>query len=159
VSIYFIADDFGGNVKIGLAFDIYKRRIQLQTGNPRPLKLMGFIKTENKKDDHKIEKALHKKYQDSHISGEWFSISPNQVLDEISKYPYTGFVAKDDNALKFLGRDRDGVPEIGEVWAWQDLDWTECCPYCGCICGLVFSENILLYECLNCGYHLRDDGE
>jgi hypothetical protein len=37
MSIYFIADNFGGDVKIGFAVDIEIRRIQLQTGNPRPL--------------------------------------------------------------------------------------------------------------------------
>jgi len=157
MSIYFIADDFNGSVKIGFAIDLNKRISNLQTGNPRPLKLMGFIKTANKVDDRKIEKALHKKYKNLHVSGEWFSVTPDQVLSEIQSYRYTGFLAKDIDALKTLGYDHDGIPEIGEVWAWQTLDWEECCPYCGCVCGLVFNENVMMHHCLNCGYHLQDD--
>jgi hypothetical protein len=157
MSIYFIADDFNGPVKIGITANIDRRIGQLQTGNPRSLKLMGFIKTESRKGDREIENALHKKYRDNNISGEWFLLYPDEVLDEIRKFPNRGFLAKSENCLKFLGCDRDGIAEIGGVWDWADLDWEDCCPYCGCICGLIYEEKVMLHECLNCGYHFFED--
>lgn len=153
MSVYFIADDFDGPVKIGISSNIDRRIPQLQTGNPRPLKLMGFIKTETREEDFELEREFHKIYRVKNISGEWFCLHPNEVLDAIRRFHYRGFLARSEDCLKFLGRDRDGIPEIGGVWDWGDLDWEDCCPYCGCVCGLVYEEELMLHECINCGYN------
>lgn len=54
-------------VKVGFSVEPEARVGELQTGNPRPLKLIGKIK--GTLDD---ERALHAKYIDLNLIGEWF---------------------------------------------------------------------------------------
>lgn len=53
--IYFFIEDSNEQVKIGRAKDIEKRKKGLQTGNPRKLLLLGWIRTD---DDVRLEKRF-----------------------------------------------------------------------------------------------------
>lgn len=76
--VYFITD--GDSIKIGYsARDIAHRIMELQTGNPRPLKLLGIIPCAPQTAFDK-EQELHKKFaQHQKIGGgiEWFEDVPH----------------------------------------------------------------------------------
>ena len=144
--IYFIANGGCDQIKIGRSTDIRRRVKTLQTGNPSSLKLMGWI---NARDDAFLEKSLHGKYKDFRGIGEWFSIGPTEVLQELKRH--TGFVPKPTNNFEIVGYDRDGIPEYFGVCEWGDFEIDECCPFCGCFCGMYFQEASSMYSCINCG--------
>lgn len=67
--VYFIGD--GNFVKIGFTSnDAVQRLAQLQTGNPKPLALYGWIK-----GDRNLEKRLHEHFRVYREEGEWFRLS------------------------------------------------------------------------------------
>ena len=65
--------------KIGISKNPKKRVKQLQTGNSHKIKLIFF---EEVKEAKKAETIIHNFLKDSgnHISGEWFSLTDNQVI-------------------------------------------------------------------------------
>jgi len=73
--VYLISTD--NAVKIGISSNITKRLLQLQTGNPIPLSLIGTISCVNAK---KKEKELHTQYLSHKLKGEWFDL---KIVDEI----------------------------------------------------------------------------
>lgn len=91
--VYCIGD--GTAVKIGYSVAPAKRVPELQTGNPRILTLLGFIK-----GTEADERALHRKYRKDNILQEWFRPSP-ALLSEfgISRGP-TMICPTPDNAEK-----------------------------------------------------------
>lgn len=135
--VYFLADDSearlvkkadkngavkfsmeGVYVKIGRTDQpLDKRRHQLQTGNPRPLRFMGHIETENIKEAGKIESMLHQRFNNNNKNtvGEWYKLDSDEVFDVLREFPYSGFVTISEDSLKVLGYDRDAIPEIGGV--------------------------------------------
>jgi hypothetical protein len=42
------------------------------------------------------------------------------------------------------------TPEYLGVWEWADLEIDECCPFCGCLCGMHFQEASQMYYCIRC---------
>ena len=54
------------------------------------------------------------------------------------------------DALEVVGYDRDGIPEYMGVCEWADFEFYECCPFCGCFCGMHFQEASYMYHCVNC---------
>lgn len=65
--VYFIYDEWGGAVKIGVAGDPLRRLDQLQTGNPRRLVLLGTIP-----GGRGIEAEIHDHFRPAHLRMEWF---------------------------------------------------------------------------------------
>lgn len=65
--VYFIQDGRKGAVKIGMTVDPEKRLRDLQTGNPRTLRIRHVIP-----GDRSTEKALHARFEPARIRGEWF---------------------------------------------------------------------------------------
>lgn len=61
-----------GYFKIGVASDIASRLAQLSTGNPFPLTVQCVYKFENADP---VERALHQRYKDNRVRGEWFELS------------------------------------------------------------------------------------
>jgi hypothetical protein len=149
VPVYFIHQEERGQwlMKIGRAADIQRRLGQLQTGNPKELKVVGWIVSEN---DVLTERALHGKYRSASVGGEWFALQPADILGDLQAAGIGGFVAKNADAFEIVGRDRDAVPEYLGVWNWADLGVDECCPYCGCLCGMAFQEASQMFHCLHC---------
>lgn len=146
MAIYFIADRKNDLVKIGVSNDRDRRLKQLQTGNPFVLELMGWIAEET--NQFKIEANIHKEYSNKCFRGEWFSINQNEVLQILALY--NGFIPKNDDAFKVIGYDKDNIPEYLGVWDWQDFELEECCPFCGCLCGMHHQKASNMYYCMNC---------
>ncbi|WP_024693009.1 GIY-YIG nuclease family protein [Pseudomonas syringae] len=145
--IYFFIEDSNEQVKIGRAKDIERRKKGLQTGNPRKLLLLGWIRTD---DDVRLEKEIHRHFSHLRGSGEWFTLDPADILPILEHFGIDGFVGTTDDSFEVTGHNRDGVPEYLGVWNWGDLEWNECCPFCGSFCGMHFQEASYMYHCLNC---------
>lgn len=65
--VYFIFDKSNNRVKIGKANKPKERLRQLQTGNPTPLVLLGFVR-----GNIEYEQSLHAKFKSHNILSEWF---------------------------------------------------------------------------------------
>lgn len=79
--VYFIGDTNGIYVKIGITSNIFSlshRFRSIQGCNPMPLKLLGFIQTNNAR---KLEKQLHQQFKTHNRIGEWHILAP-----EINRY-------------------------------------------------------------------------
>ncbi|WP_457492362.1 GIY-YIG nuclease family protein [Tardiphaga sp. P5_C7] len=148
--VYFIGQldrDGKSIIKIGIAIDITRRHRALQTGNPIATEIMGWIVAD---DDYRLERDLHNRFESRHRLGEWFDIAPADVFSELQRAGRKGFVAKNADAFEIVGVDRDGVAEYAGVWVWQDLEFEDCCPLCGCCCGMHFQDTSSMYYCMNC---------
>ncbi|WP_349975063.1 GIY-YIG nuclease family protein [Pseudomonas sp. WHRI 8519] len=147
--VYFIGEDENGcsPIKIGVAKNIAERKRNLQTGNPLYLKLLGWIEVANA---FELERQLHQHFKSARARGEWFAIEPSDILPILMRAGRDGFVAKNADAFQVIGYDRDAVPEYLGVWEWGDLEIYECCPFCGCLCGMHFQDASQMYHCLNC---------
>lgn len=80
--IYLINKNDTNLYKIGVTKNEVKKRLkQLQTGSSEEL-----ILVENYKTDFyfKIERMLHRLYNNKHIHGEWFELNDEEVLDFLS---------------------------------------------------------------------------
>jgi hypothetical protein len=134
-------------IKIGVAKDITRRKGNLQTGNPLPLEIMGWI---NSDDDFQLEKSLHRHFSKHRIRGEWFEIEPGEILPVLMDQGDDGFISKNADAFEVIGYDKDAIPEYMGVWAWADLEINECCPFCGCFCGMHYQDASSMYHCISC---------
>lgn len=150
MAVYFIYQLSAGEplLKIGRAKDIYQRRDALQTGNPRTLVLVGWIRSEV---ESTLEADLHRKHHLQRIAGEWFCLEPSEILEDLKHAGSDGFVARHADAFEIVGHDRDAVPEYLGVWEWANLELDECCPFCGAMCGMHFQEASQAYHCISCG--------
>lgn len=70
--VYLVTE--GTNQKIGVAQDVYKRIIGMQTSCPYELKIVATY-TPTKLTAFDLEKALHSHYATNRLKGEWFSIN------------------------------------------------------------------------------------
>lgn len=131
MSVYFIGEDENGCtlIKIGVAKNIEAHKRNLQTGNPLDLRLLGWIDTT---DAFQLERHLYRYFGATHVLGEWFAITPADILSILIRAGRDGFIAKNADAFQIVGYDRDVAPEFLGVWEWADLEAYECCPFCGC---------------------------
>jgi Meiotically up-regulated gene 113 len=84
--VYVINRENSQEYKIGKSKDIGKRILQLKTANSENLILVKSVFSLNYGE---IEKNLHKKYRHYRISGEWFLLDENVLIDlmkTLSKY-------------------------------------------------------------------------
>lgn len=70
-SCYIISD--GSACKIGTSAAPEHRLAELQTGNPRPMSLLGVLP-----GGQHTEKVLHRWLKEKRISGEWFGLTDEQ---------------------------------------------------------------------------------
>jgi hypothetical protein len=149
VPVYFLGENENrcNPIKIGVAKNIEGRKPNLQTGNPLELRLLGWIEAA---DAFQLERQLHYHFRATHVRGEWFAIEPADILPILMRAGQDGFVAKTADAFQIVGYDRDAVPEYLGVWEWGDLEIYECCPFCGCLCGMPFQDASQMYYCLSC---------
>ncbi|MDH5651290.1 MAG: GIY-YIG nuclease family protein [Gammaproteobacteria bacterium] len=148
---YFIIENEDNDIhriKIGFSKEPAKRIKELQTGNSRKLALMGWIET----GDASLEKRLHKKFKSSRINGEWFSIEPYDVLEELKAERTSSYICTQSNAGEFLGYGTDAIPEFLGPWEWLDTEIDEFCPQCGWGGGVHYNTAIGDEFCLKCGY-------
>lgn len=70
-NVYFIRNG-RGDVKIGVAKDVARRRYELQLANPDKLEVFFSLHINDESEAYKIEKALHHKFSSVKKRGEWF---------------------------------------------------------------------------------------
>jgi hypothetical protein len=68
-----------------------------------------------------LERRLHQHFRATHIRGEWFAIEPADILPILMRATSEGF-----------------------------LEIDECCPFCGCLCGMAFQDASQMYHCISC---------
>ena len=79
--VYFFGTDFD-RVKIGISeSNLYRRQMDIQTGCPDPIKLLGIIQCKNRAEMRHYETELQAQFQGYNTIGEWFRLVP-----EISAY-------------------------------------------------------------------------
>ncbi len=81
--VYFMQEDVaGGAIKIGRAANPVKRLLTLQTGTPRPLRLLCVIP-----GGARLEVTMHAAFAASRMNGEWFEPTPDMLalIAEISQ--------------------------------------------------------------------------
>lgn len=88
--VYLITD--GEYVKVGIAKNVQNRRNELQTSNPKTLRIAATIEYGGIELEHK----LHTKYAKYHARGEWFKLS-KEIIEDIkffvmSHYLRTGIL-------------------------------------------------------------------
>jgi hypothetical protein len=150
--VYFVREESNGPIKIGRASQVQRRVTQLQTGNSVQLQLLGWIMSSC---DAATERGLHESYNNFRLRGEWFQISQDHVLEELKLRH--GFIPKKGDAFEIVGYDRDGIAEYAGVCEWADFEYHECCPFCGCFCGLHQISEYTVYTCMNCGVLVDDE--
>jgi len=67
--VYFISD--GTYVKIGATTDVESRLKALQVGNPRELRILSVIPTD---DPYALEAILHNRFADKQVNQEWYDL-------------------------------------------------------------------------------------
>lgn len=83
--VYVISD--GSHVKIGIASDPQSRLVNLQVGNRLKLSLLHYKDCKCKRDATLLEQRLHQLYKKSHVTGEWFNVPPDEVIQERQNSP------------------------------------------------------------------------
>lgn len=73
MGVYFLQAGDGGPIKIGSTYDIWLRRGMLQVMNAAELKVLGF----DKNGKLEQERALHERFAEHRIRGEWFHPHPD----------------------------------------------------------------------------------
>jgi len=79
--IYFVREESRGNIKIGITSEPTLRLSQLQSGNPDVLNIEGIAN-----GGPLSEYALHVKFSEHQIHGEWFHPA-HEVLDFMQSLP------------------------------------------------------------------------
>ena len=69
----------GAKQKIGFSRDPEQRRKTLQTGNPEPLIVHYTFEIDDAKAS-KFETFVHKEYNHKRLTGEWFAMTPTEVI-------------------------------------------------------------------------------
>ena len=75
--VYLIADEEAGLFKIGISTAVKNRTIALTNGSGRDLLLLKTWGCKN--HSRLIERALHRKFEDCRIRGEWFRLPSDAV--------------------------------------------------------------------------------
>lgn len=75
--IYLIKKENESVYKIGKSKTPYKRIKQLSTANESNLKMVNIFEAGS--NTSKVEKALHNKYKQYNLNGEWYSLSIEYV--------------------------------------------------------------------------------
>lgn len=69
-----------GRVKIGIAESPMVRLGYLQLACPFKLTLVAERQYASRREARDVEKALHQQFSDRRLWGEWFTISPSEVV-------------------------------------------------------------------------------
>ncbi len=89
--LVYIGSDRSGTLKIGITKDHKKRFRQFKTANPR-FKYLAVFTSEN---PAVTELAIHTKFEHKRFEGEWFSLSPEDVMWILDEYVNHNFTLDD----------------------------------------------------------------
>lgn len=136
-------------IKIGRTNSLKRRMSNLQTGNPIPLRLLGYILS---KEEVSLEKELHSEFHAKRRSGEWFDIETEDIVPFLLAAGSSAFAPTEDVVFEFDSNDHSGFPSFVRGAAWLDLELDELCPSCGCFGGCRYQSGPAGDICLSCGY-------
>lgn len=102
--VYFIQQDITNCIKIGKARNIQKRFRALVVGSPYKLRILGLIDP-GLACGEKLEKYLHKLFEEFRLEGEWFKEAP-ALLEFASRYPFN------ENKIVKLELLLESLPEL-----------------------------------------------
>lgn len=102
--------------KIGVANDVESRLAQLSTGNPYPLEVKVVYRFENAEI---IERALHQKFIDNRIRGEWFRLSYEDQVELHKICLMLGGSAFEYSGQQVTNELIEEAEEAGEVGEYQ----------------------------------------
>lgn len=110
--IYFIGNE-RGQIKIGYSVRPFDRLKNLQTSSPDKLKILALMPGDKDK-----ERALHLKYAEYHIQGEWFGANKELTLEiNVLKSCYKIVPENTDSYIVFQDRFAAWIRETDEVEA------------------------------------------
>ena len=105
--VYFISN--GTHIKIGKTRMLLKRLKQLQTSNSNRLFYVAVIEFSNEKAAYRKEKLLHECFKPYLVSGEWFNISRELVMQiKGTRELYRGEIFEEENS----GKKKFEIPPI-----------------------------------------------
>lgn len=99
--VYFIKNNKSIDVKIGISNNINDRVKSYRTAFSGEVLLIGYIYCENYK---KLEKDIHKLFDNKRISGEWFNLSLNEIKELLIKYNGT-FINSEFTKKSFIDKE------------------------------------------------------
>jgi hypothetical protein len=79
------------------------------------------------------------------------------IVDELRLH--TGYIPVKSSSLEIIGNDNDAMPIFAVVCKWWEFEYDECCPYCGCLCGMHWQKASCMYWCMDCGHLSNLDGD
>ncbi|MEL0099663.1 MAG: GIY-YIG nuclease family protein [Opitutae bacterium] len=82
--IYFISQMDTAKTKVGITNNLPRRLRQIQTGNDKPLSLIGYIEYDTRTEARIEERRIHKLWQTKRLAGEWFDLGETD-LDELAR--------------------------------------------------------------------------
>ena len=103
--IYFIQEGENGLIKIGYSHSPERRLAKLQTGNPKPLKIIMTLD-----GDLDFESVLHQKFDDFRADGEWFY--PVKPIREFIKLNNIEIFKMERNKIFALDRTKIQQPAL-----------------------------------------------
>jgi hypothetical protein len=80
--LYLIQENMDGPIKIGRAASTEARRRQLQTGNPRGLRVVQLYTLEFD-EAVEAERRLHEELEERRMCGEWFNVSEKFITEYV----------------------------------------------------------------------------
>lgn len=84
--VYFIRSGKKGDIKIGKSNNPEKRMAELQTGNPKKLRLIASIHCKSEQEAFSLEKKIHQLFRKRRLHGEWFH--KNIHLKDVSEIKF-----------------------------------------------------------------------
>jgi DNA segregation ATPase FtsK/SpoIIIE-like protein len=72
-----------GYIKIGVAKDVETRKRELQTGNHEELSIIHTVSCPDETTAYALELQVHTYLRAYRVRGEWFDVTPQQVLEAI----------------------------------------------------------------------------
>jgi DNA-binding XRE family transcriptional regulator len=107
--VYFIENIETKHIKIGFTTDIKTRFSDLQISSPHELKILTMCE-----GDDKHEKELHKRFNESHYRGEWFT-PDKELLDYIKSFPpYVSKIKKYEGLTKLRKEKKMTMESVGK---------------------------------------------
>ena len=91
--------------KIGISKDVDRRRNELQTGNPSPLKITKTFECQKAYD---WEQYFHKLYESQWVGGEWFYLKGSDIGNieyKVKNYEENGIRPKDHLFDRYFPQD------------------------------------------------------
>jgi hypothetical protein len=79
----------GNHIKVGISNNVEARILELQIGNPVPIKKLWETVGMSRIEATRLERKVHGDLADARITGEWFECSANRAMSAILRLSET----------------------------------------------------------------------